>query len=77
MSMLPKVPYDLRGESKDYLIELVRQLERELRRRPARQRDGAFYVAGDLPLRMVSPNGTVYEITIDNTGNLTTTAVTV
>lgn len=77
MSSLPQVPSDLKGRSHDYLVELVRQLERELRRRPSRQTDGAFYVSEDLPLRMVSPNGTIYEITVDNTGTLVTTAVTV
>lgn len=77
MSLLPKVPTDLQGKNKDYLIELVRQLEGELRRRPHRQTDGAFYLSGDISLRMVSPDGTVYEITVDNAGNLVTTAVTV
>lgn len=76
MSLLPKVPTDLKGRSHDYLVELVRQLERELRHRPSRQTDGAFYMSGDVPLRMISPNGTVYEVTVDDTGTLVTTAVT-
>lgn len=76
MSSLPKVPSDLQERSHDYLVELVRQLERELRIRPRRQTDGALYLSGDVPLRMVSPNGTVYEITVDDAGALVTTAVT-
>lgn len=76
MSTLPKVPPDIKGKSHEYLIELVRQLERELRVRPPRQTDGALYLSGDIPLRMISPDGTVYEVTVDNTGALTTAVVT-
>lgn len=76
MSVLPQVPTDLEARSREYLVELVRQIERELRRRPGKQMDGAFYVSGDLPLRMISPNGTIYEIAVDNTGALVTTVVT-
>ena len=75
MSMLPRVPSDLQGRSKEYLVELVRQLERELRARPQRQNDGALYLSGDVQLRMVSPNGTIYMITVDDAGNLVTTSV--
>lgn len=76
MSFLPKVPYDLHGKQKDFLVALVRQLEGELRDRPHRQTDGAIYLSGDIRLRMVSPNGTVYEISVDDAGALVTTAVT-
>lgn len=76
MSTLPRVPTDLQGRPKEYLIELVRQLERELRRRPTRQTDGALYLAGDVPLHMVSPDGTVYRVTVANGGALATEVVT-
>lgn len=77
MSVLPKVPTNLQGVSKSYLIELVRQLERELRRRPPAKVDGALYLGGEVPLRMISPNGTIYQVTIDDAGGFVTEVVTV
>ena len=56
-----------------YLTTLIRELERELQRRPARQAtDGVLYLGGDCPLSLISPNGTVYRLTVDDAGNLVT-----
>lgn len=61
----------------DYLDRLIRVLEQELTLRPARQRtDGALYLSGDVPLRLISPDGSVFEVTVDNTGALVTSPVT-
>lgn len=76
MSLLPKVPSSLKDAQSVYLVELVRQLERELRHRPAVQRDGALYLGGDTPLRIISPNGTTYQVTVTDGGGLTTSEVT-
>lgn len=76
MSTLPKVPTNLRSSTAEYLTELVRQLERELRARPARQVDGALYLSGDVPLRMISPNGTIYQVVVTDAGALDITEVT-
>lgn len=60
----------------EYLDRLTRVLEDELTRRPARQTtDGALYLSGDVPLRLISPDGTVFEVTVDNAGNLVVTSV--
>lgn len=66
---------DSRSPNAEYLVNLVRELERELSRRPARQRaDGVLYLGGDTPLSLISPNGTVYRLTVDDAGNLVTEA---
>lgn len=77
MSMLPKVPINELGEPVErFLIEFSRQLERELARRPATQADGVLYFHEGQVVRLVSPNGTVYELTVNNAGGLVTTQVT-
>lgn len=74
MSFLPKVPTELtQGPQGRYLVELVRQMDSELRRRPFVQSDGALYIGQGTFLRIVSPAGEVWEITVNNGGNLQTT----
>lgn len=59
--------------NEEYLTSLVRELEKELGRRPARQKaDGVLYLGNDSPVSLISPNGTVYRISVDNDGNLVT-----
>jgi len=68
---LPKP--DSNSPNSRYLTALIRELERELQRRPARQTiDGVLYLGGDCPLSLISPNGTVYRVTVDDAGNLVT-----
>lgn len=75
MSLLPRVPLTgSTAEQRDYLVQLVRSLEGQLRQRPVTQ-EGALYVADNMVLRLVSPNGTVYELTVDDAGSLVTTEV--
>lgn len=77
MRRLPQVPVDRLGQTEGrYLVELVRQLEIELQARPRRQSDGALYIGEDSPLRVISPNGTVYAIAVSNAGALEITEVT-
>ena len=76
MSMLPKVPLNVLGEPLErFLIEYTRQLERELTRRPANQVDGALYLRSGQALRLISPNGEVWELTVNDGGALQTTQV--
>lgn len=77
MSTLPKVPLNQLGEPLErFLIEFSRQLERELARRPSVQSDGVLYFHEGQVVRLISPNGTVYELTVDDAGALVTTVVT-
>lgn len=58
MSLLPQVPASFpQGKPKDYLIQLVRQADRELRLRPARQVDGVMYMGFDQPYIFVDEDG--------------------
>jgi hypothetical protein len=76
MSLLPKVPtHHMSVEQGRYFMELIRQLEVELAKRPPRQEDGAIYVSDENPLHIISPNGTVYEVVVTNAGALQTEAV--
>lgn len=60
----------------EYLDRLIRVLEDELARRPARQAvDGALYLSGDVPLRLISPDGSVFEVTVNDAGSLVVTPV--
>lgn len=75
MSQLPKyVP----GQGQlEYLDRLVKVLGEELDRRPARQpQDGVLYLSSDVPVRLISANGTVYQLSVSDTGVLETTEVT-
>lgn len=66
---LPK--YSPGQDQIEYLDRLIRVLEDELARRPARQTiDGALYLSGGVPLRLISPDGSVFEVTVNNAGNL-------
>lgn len=76
MSLLPQVPLrDFGDKQGQYIEKLLQRIEIELRARPRRQQDGALYVGGEQPIRLISPNGTIYELTIDDAGALVTTVV--
>lgn len=57
-----------------YLAQLVRALNLELRQRP-RTIDGALTITPDQPLEVVATNGKRYRIGVNDTGAVTTTAV--
>lgn len=65
MSSLPKVPTELQGKSAEYLVELVRQLEKELRHRLRQQSDGKTYFGYEYPYIYVDVNGVQYELGTD------------
>lgn len=76
MSLLPNVPNRLTTDgTRHYLVSLVRSLEQELAVRPRRV-EGVLYLGGDVPVRIISPNGNIYSLGVDNTGALTTEQVT-
>lgn len=71
MTRLPHPPTS--GPHAQYLAVLVRELERTLRSRPAiNPVDGVLYLGQDTPVSLISPNGTVYKLTVDDAGNLVT-----
>lgn len=73
---LPKPPLSVDGEARRYIETLVRQLEQELTLRPSRQpTDGVLYLTTDVPVVLISPNGTLYKLAVDDAGTLTTTQV--
>lgn len=75
MSYLPRVPENVKDANlKEYLITLVRELGKELDTRPATQ-GGVLYLSGDRPITLISPNGTLYQLTVSDTGALETTEV--
>ena len=59
----------------DYLQELARRLDDELARRPERSTDGVLYLTTEVPVRLISPNGSIYELSVDDAGALVTTSV--
>ncbi len=79
MSLLPKVPSAFKGPQATYVIELIRQLERELKRRPAVQQDGVMYIGHDVPYVYVDENGNQYKLLttgqlVSEGGNILTAA---
>lgn len=71
---LPKPPSTITPPLSDYLLTLTRELEKELRRRPTKQADGVLYLGGDRPVSLISPNGTIYRLSVDDNGDLVTEA---
>lgn len=63
--MLPPPPSNIEGATRSYLFTLLNNLERMFRAR-----------SGDVPvqaLKLASPNGTVYTVTVGDDGTLTVT----
>jgi len=72
--MLPQPPAS--GPHAEYLTTLVRELEFSLRAVPAKSPvDNVLYLSSDQPVSLISPSGNVYKLTVDDAGNLETTAV--
>lgn len=77
MNKLPKVPLErLDPHAGRYLLELVRQLEDELAHRPSTKGDGVLYIHEGQQLRLISPNGSIYDLSVNDAGALVTTPVT-
>lgn len=75
MSYLPRVPENVKDDTlREYLVTLVREIGNELDTRPATQQ-GVLYLSGDRPITLISPNGTLYRLTVSDTGALETTEV--
>jgi len=70
---LPGPGPNVKGPLRDYLITLVQELELELQARPEAS-EGVLYISEDQPLSLISPNGTLYRLSVDDGGNLVTEA---
>lgn len=71
MKTLPSFP--LRMVTKpfeDYMIRLLRRLEVELSGKVGVKEDGAVYLGADQPLHLISEDGEVFRLTIDDQGQI-------
>lgn len=74
---LPPLTGNSPAAIQEYVEALVKSIEEELARRPSRNmRDGVVYLGGDMPVRMISPGGLVFDVSVDDAGALVITEVT-